>query len=82
MENSSEPVEEPAPEPATPQAPAPVEPEPAKPAEPKRRGRPPGSKNKPKVKTVPVEEVPASAPESAHTEKAPPDCTRPLPWSL
>ena len=54
--------------------PAPADPPtPAEPA-PKRRGRPPGSKNKPKPpKTVPAEEaVPAPAPEPAQPPSAPP----------
>ena len=60
------PAEEPAPTPV-PETPA----EPAAPA-PKRRGRPPGSKNKPKPpKTVPAEEVPAPAPEPPQPAAAP-----------
>ena len=64
---------EPESEPAPAAVPAPVAdpPAPAEPA-PKRRGRPPGSKNKPKPpKTVPAEEaVPAPAPEPAQPAKA------------
>ena len=56
--------------------PCPRRPTPRHPSEPapKRRGRPPGSKNKPKPpKTVPAEEaVPAPAPEPAQPPSAPP----------
>ena len=60
---------EPAPEPMpAPQAAEPPAPEP-EPAAPKRRGRPPGSKNKPKPpKTVPAEEVAAPAPLERRNE--------------
>ena len=53
--------------------PCPRRPNPPAPV-PKRRGRPPGSKNKAKPpKTVPAEEaVPAPAPEPAQPPKAPP----------
>ena len=62
---AEEPTPEPAPEPVT--------------AQPKRRGRPPGSKNKPKPpKTVPVEEVAPPAPEPAQPSKAP-TATAPAP---
>ncbi|CAE7181179.1 unnamed protein product, partial [Symbiodinium pilosum] len=87
-EFAAEPAGEPAAEPAAEQfAPQPV-PEPPKPAEPapapKRRGRPPGSKNKPKApKTVPAEEaIAAPAPEPAQPPSAPspaPEPARPEP---
>ena len=72
MESTSpeieQPVAEPVAEPAEPVEP--VEPVDAAPPEAKRqRGRPPGSKNKPKIRVVPLE-VPAAEPPPAEPDEA------------
>ena len=60
-----------APEPPAPEPPAPEPPAPEPPPEPKRgRGRPPGSKNKPKINVVPLPTAPPPPPEPSPGEEA------------